>query len=547
MAETPHEIDIWLNDALRTWLKTYQKDAVAQAMKMKFRVLNALACGSGKTGVGFAQHVCSLNLYVDEQTRRQRMMQQGTALEDLPPPTWTYPLPMLIICPASKIVEFKRDCIKLLQMDESELCVLKDWNQTRTGQQRRKRKRAAEQGGDAAAAAAAAATAAPEWNLIDSKLEELKNKSIFLVSYAGCSTYLSLLCALHIRTLLMDESQMVKNMNSKMAKSISALVTPDLAYCICNSANPIAKYPIDMFPQLHFLRPDLFPSWLDFAREHCRRIDRTVRVKGGYEKTFFEYKEIKNLEKWDAMLSEVMVQVTAEEIKQESADRPETTHTFPTLVCSKDEDREKVKSFRAEYKQKVEDSTDECLWKIYGEMCQKMLKYKIKQTTRWLKRFLHKTFQDDPTNRVLIFLHHKRFFAAVTALLDTLQVTYIRVDGETVNRQKEFDRFQAGQVQVALLSLKACSHGVNLFQGNIVVFGEWPPNASDCQQGVARADRMGQTRQVHVHYLILKDSSDEDMLKRIQRKMRAAAPLLKSTRAFEEQFSKGLKRKQMSS
>ncbi|MGR3935269.1 SNF2-related protein [Streptomyces sp. BRA346] len=88
-------------------------------------------------------------------------------------------------------------------------------------------------------------------------------------------------------------------------------------------------------------------------------------------------------------------------------------------------------------------------------------------------------------------------------------------------RQKMVDRFQAGEVPVFLLSLKAAGTGLNLTRaGHVVHYDRWWNPAVEAQ-ATDRAYRIGQTRPVQVHRLISEGTIED----RIAHLLKAKAEL----------------------
>ena len=76
-------------------------------------------------------------------------------------------------------------------------------------------------------------------------------------------------------------------------------------------------------------------------------------------------------------------------------------------------------------------------------------------------------------------------------------------------REEMVERFQAGEVPVFLLSLKAAGTGLNLTRADHVVHYDrwWNPAVED--QATDRAYRIGQTRPVQVHRLIAEGTIED--------------------------------------
>jgi SNF2 family DNA or RNA helicase len=88
-----------------------------------------------------------------------------------------------------------------------------------------------------------------------------------------------------------------------------------------------------------------------------------------------------------------------------------------------------------------------------------------------------------------------------------------------IDRQKLVDEFAAFDEPAALVSqIQAGGVGLNIQAASVVVLTEpqWKPSVEE--QAIARCHRMGQTRRVHVHRLLVKDSVDQRMLEIVDAK-----------------------------
>src|SRR5690606_37053888 len=99
-------------------------------------------------------------------------------------------------------------------------------------------------------------------------------------------------------------------------------------------------------------------------------------------------------------------------------------------------------------------------------------------------------------------------------------IKYQFLHGSTTvrNREKMVQRFQAGEVPVFVLSLKAAGVGLNLTRADHVIHYDrwWNPAVED--QATDRAHRIGQTKNVQVHRLISEGTIEESIAELIQAK-----------------------------
>lgn len=110
----------------------------------------------------------------------------------------------------------------------------------------------------------------------------------------------------------------------------------------------------------------------------------------------------------------------------------------------------------------------------------------------------------DQDEQVIVFAWHRD---VVDAIADKLTAKNLRV-GKIYGGMKvddveaAKDRFQAGQDNVIILNITAGGTGHTLTAARHVVFAEYAWNSTDMDQCEARANRIGQTRDVVSHWLI---------------------------------------------
>ncbi|ORX75474.1 hypothetical protein BCR32DRAFT_210263 [Anaeromyces robustus] len=118
-------------------------------------------------------------------------------------------------------------------------------------------------------------------------------------------------------------------------------------------------------------------------------------------------------------------------------------------------------------------------------------------------------------DKVLLFSQFTRMLDILETVLDTLNYSYLRLDGQTpvVERQERIDDYNnSPDIFVFLLSTKAGGFGINLTSANVVIIYDLDFNPHNDKQAEDRAHRVGQTRDVTVMKLITKDTIEENIL-----------------------------------
>ncbi len=118
-------------------------------------------------------------------------------------------------------------------------------------------------------------------------------------------------------------------------------------------------------------------------------------------------------------------------------------------------------------------------------------------------------------HRALVFSQFTSHLALVRPELDRADISYLYLDGGTAARERArlVERFQRGEADVFLISLKAGGTGINLTAADYVIHLDpwWNPAVED--QATDRAHRIGQTRPVTVYRLIARNTVEERILK----------------------------------
>ena len=89
---------------------------------------------------------------------------------------------------------------------------------------------------------------------------------------------------------------------------------------------------------------------------------------------------------------------------------------------------------------------------------------------------------------------------------------YLKLTGQTQNRQALVDKFQARYISIFLISLKAGGTGLNLTRADTVIHYDpwWNPAVED--QATDRTHRIGQENPVFVYKLITAGTVEEAMV-----------------------------------
>jgi SNF2 family DNA or RNA helicase len=144
-----------------------------------------------------------------------------------------------------------------------------------------------------------------------------------------------------------------------------------------------------------------------------------------------------------------------------------------------------------------------------------MERAKLTQLTDMLPKLL------EQGRRVLVFSQFTELLDLIAEQLLMLALPFLSLTGKTPTQERGqvVQRFQAQEVPVLLVSLKAGGLGLNLTAADTVIHMDpwWNPAVEE--QATARAHRIGQDRPVLVYKLVVQGSIEERMLELQARKL----------------------------
>lgn len=127
--------------------------------------------------------------------------------------------------------------------------------------------------------------------------------------------------------------------------------------------------------------------------------------------------------------------------------------------------------------------------------------------------------------RIILFSQFTSMLDLIKPELDRRAIGWVELTGKTRDRKSPVARFQAGEVPLILVSLKAGGTGLNLTTADtVLLYDPWWNPAIEAQ-AIDRAHRIGQTKPVFVHRLIARGTIEEKILALQTRKAAIAETL----------------------
>ncbi len=143
-------------------------------------------------------------------------------------------------------------------------------------------------------------------------------------------------------------------------------------------------------------------------------------------------------------------------------------------------------------------------------------------------------------HRVLVFSQFTSMLSIIAEELRKKSITSFYLDGSTPKSERVSmaNRFNAGEKDVFLISLKAGGTGLNLIGADTVIHYDpwWNPAVMD--QASDRAYRIGQTKAVQVIKLVCRNSIEEKIMKLSEKKRGLADGIIRENKSFLSALSK---------
>ncbi|WP_312168457.1 DEAD/DEAH box helicase [Stutzerimonas kunmingensis] len=353
---------------------------------------------------------------------------------------------------------------------------------------------------------------------------ELGEHDLLLTSYALLTRDIAALREQPLHLLILDEAQHIKNPSGKAAQAVREMQTRQR---LCLTGTPLENHLGELWSLFHFL----MPGWLGDAKSFTQEYRNPIEKHG----------DDARLAHLRARIRPFLLRRTKEQVATELPAKNEFVH----WVELNDVQREVYETLRLAMDRKVRDEIErkglarsqmvilEALLKLRQVCCDlRLLKGESARAARGsssgkldsLLEMLDELMSEG--RRVLLFSQFTSMLALIEQALHKRGIEYVKLTGETDDRRTPVERFQAGEVPLFLISLKAGGTGLNLTAADTVIHYDpwWNPAAEN--QATDRAYRIGQDKPVFVYRLISRGTVEERIRELQARKAELAAGVL---------------------
>ncbi len=478
------EIDFSPSEHLQANLRPYQLDGVKWLIHLYNHSLGG--CLADDMGLGKTLQTIALLLYVKEnkaiQTEEKKALNQLDLFNNIDQNGIFTPLGCLIVLPASLVFNWREEVIKFAPS----LSVY-----VHTGSKRQK------------------------------DIRILSRYDIILTTYQTALRDADLLEEIDFEYIILDESQQIKNRESKVFKSLNRF---NSKYKLSLSGTPIENSLSDLWSQMQFINPNLLGSFSFFKKEFLNPIE-----KFGDE------------EKRDRLKTLVKPYLLRRTKEQVATDLPPLSNSvfYAQMTHEQKQMYEREKSAarnllldnfsgkKGSYKLQVIKTLTKLrqlvnhpvmVDKEYGKLSGKF--QDIIEHWEVIRRSGHK---------VLFFSSFVKHLELFKAYFEDHNQKYSWISGDTngQEREKAVKAFEKEpNIQAFLISIKAGGTGLNLTAADYVFILDpwWNPFIED--QAIARAHRIGQVRKVMAIKFITSGSIEEKIMNLQKKKSQLAADII---------------------
>ncbi len=320
--------------------------------------------------------------------------------------------------------------------------------------------------------------------------------------------------------IILDESQVIKNPTSNIAKAVKRLHSKQK---LVLTGTPMENTTLDLWSQMNFINTGLLGGQTYFRTEFQNPIEK----KGDEAKT----------RKLNAVVKPFILRRMKSQVATEL---PEKVENIQYSVMSPEQEKryEEVKSY---YRSKILDQIDregvnntkftllEGLTKLRQLANHPRMidaRYpgdsgKLEDVTHMLENALAEG------HKLLVFSQFVKHLEIVKEYVRNNKIEFAYLDGASLDRREQVDKFNKDpHVRVFLISIKAGGLGLNLTEADYVfILDPWWNPAVEAQ-AVDRAHRIGQKRKVFTYKFITRKTVEEKILVLQKHKLKLSESLI---------------------
>ena len=368
----------------------------------------------------------------------------------------------------------------------------------------------------------------------------LRNKDIkrfdkydlVLTSYGIGRLDIELLQQFYFNYIILDESQVIKNPTSNIAKAVRELKS---RHKLVLTGTPIENTTMDLWSQMSFINSGILGTQTYFRNEYQNPIEK----KGDESRA----------KKLHAIIKPFVLRRHKSQVATELPEKVENIQ-YCTMTAEQEKKYEEVKTH---YREKI--------FKLIDQEGMGNSRFMILEGLTKLRqlanhpRMIEQGYTgdsgklDDITHmlenaiaeghKVLIFSQFVKHLDLVKQYLKSNKIDFTYINGSSTDRKEQVERFNKDtKLKVFLISIKAGGLGLNLTEADYVfILDPWWNPAVEAQ-AVDRAHRIGQKKKVFSYKFITRNTVEEKILILQQRKLKLSMDLISTEESFMKQLTR---------
>ena len=364
--------------------------------------------------------------------------------------------------------------------------------------------------------------------------KKFDNNNIIISTYGVLLNDIEFLKDYKFDYVILDESQAIKNPQSKRYKSAVLLKAKNK---IALTGTPIENNTFDLYAQMNFVNPGFLGSQKSFKENYSLPIDRDR-----------DEDRARDLHK---LIKPFLLRRTKAQVATDLPPKIEDV-----LYCEMEPEQKKVyEAFRNKYR-------DFLMGKFDDQGLSKSKMYVLEGLTKLrqicdspmlltgdevytsesakIKLLLNHIEEKTNNHKILVFSQFVKMLSLVKEELDIRNITYEYLDGKNSGKQRKESvaNFQSNDdVRVFLISLKAGGTGLNLTAADYVYLLDpwWNPAVEN--QAIDRAYRIGQDKKVIAYRMISKGTIEEKIMKIQSKKKKISADIIQTDDSVFKELS----------
>ena len=355
---------------------------------------------------------------------------------------------------------------------------------------------------------------------------------IIITTYGTLLSDISFLKQPTFNVIVLDESQAIKNPDSKRYKAVRLLQGRQR---LVLTGTPIENNTFDLYAQLSFALPNFLGNAKRFADNYSTPIDK--------------FQDDKRAQELQRKIHPFVLRRTK---KQVASELPEKTEMV--VYCEMATEQKQVyDTYKLEFQKYLSGLDEDELHSSSLHILQGLTKLRqicnspallsddefYGEQSAKLEELLKQIKKLKDNHKILIFSQFVGMLDLVKKRLEKEHIDYAYLTGKTQKREEQVALFQEEDaIRVFLISLKAGGTGLNLTQAEYVFLIDpwWNPAVEN--QAIDRAYRIGQQNKVIAIRLITPNSIEEKIMELQQRKRQLAEDLIRTDGNILKQLKK---------